>query len=172
MNEQPKEIVPPETGHVTLPTGNPDGVLAKVTLVSEGLNPLPDTTTETPCAPEVGLSEITGARLVTCIDAEAESVGPGSCTVTPYKPGATLAMTNDAVKVLLPKLRVHGCGEFITTLGVTNEHVPAAVENPVPVTVMVVPGGPEVGLKEIVGGRTSNGTEAESPPGLALAVTV
>lgn len=137
---------------------------------SAGAKPLPETVTIVPTGPEEGFRVIVGTGAVTKIDAEAERVGK-SCTVTEYKPGATLAITNEAVRVLKVAIFVHDV-VIIAGLGVTNEQLAAALAKPVPVTVTVVPGGPEMGLKEIVGGRTWNATEAESPPGLAVAVTV
>ena len=72
MNEQPV-IAPLETVQVAPLAPKPPGVFESVTIVSEGLNPLPDTTTVTPRGPEVGLSEIDAVLGVTVNVAEAKS---------------------------------------------------------------------------------------------------
>jgi hypothetical protein len=70
VNEQ-LVIVPLDSRQVPL-APNPVGVLDRVTNVSDGLNPLPETTTVTPGGPETGLMEM-DAVLVTWNEVEAES---------------------------------------------------------------------------------------------------
>ena len=72
VNVQPGPIEPLETEQTRPAAPKPVGVFESVTDVSEGLNPLPETTTETPSGPELGLSEIT-AVLTTVNVAEAKS---------------------------------------------------------------------------------------------------
>jgi hypothetical protein len=71
----PTEIVPLETGQVTPLEPKPVGKLPNITSVSEGLKPLPDTTTVTPRGPDVGVREIVGGGVedVTVKIAETES---------------------------------------------------------------------------------------------------
>jgi hypothetical protein len=69
-------MVPLETGQVTTLELKPLGKLPNVTNVSEGLKPLPDTTTVTPREPEGALSEIV-AVFATVNDVETKSeTGP------------------------------------------------------------------------------------------------
>ena len=80
VNEQPV-IEPLETVHVAPLAPKPVGVFESVTIVSEGLNPPPDTTTETPRGPEVGLSEICAVlATVNVAEAESEAVLPVAMT--------------------------------------------------------------------------------------------
>ena len=60
VNEQPGAIEPLEIVQVTPSAPKPVGEFESVTNVSDGSKPLPDTETEMPGGPVVGINEIAG----------------------------------------------------------------------------------------------------------------
>jgi hypothetical protein len=77
----PIEIVPLETGQLAPFAPNPVGVFESVTMVSEGLKLVPDTTTVAPSAPEVGLSAIVAVLVtVNVADTKSEAALPVAVT--------------------------------------------------------------------------------------------
>jgi hypothetical protein len=112
-NEQPEEIVPLETVHVVGLVIRPDGAFVSVTDVSEGLKPLPDTTTVTPGGPEVGLSVIAAGGTVKVAWAESR-VLPVSTTV--YVPGFSVLATVIEAEVIFPSDMLHESAEKCSVL--------------------------------------------------------
>jgi hypothetical protein len=158
-------MVPLETGQVTT-LAKLVGVYESATDVSEGLNPLPDTTTVTPGGPDVGVSEIVGAGLVVTVNvACATSPIEKPVTWMKYEPGATLPTVNvkgDNTPLLrnvhapgVPDAITAGVGLEIWEQGATK--LPASgTAKPLPDTVTTVPTGPDDGVTVIVGPVTVN----------------
>ena len=137
---------------------------------SAGANPLPVTVTTVPTAPEVGLSMIVGAEAVTVNLASA--IWPVTAPVISmsYVPVGTLPTVNVKGDSTPVPENVHAAGA-VTTPGVGLEicgqgakKAPASAESkPLPLTVTMVPTGPNVGLSVIEGPVTVSVAWATSP---------
>ena len=134
--------------------GNGILVTEQATEASAGLNPPPLIVTPVPTGPELGLRMIEGEEVVTRKVAVAESpVLP--VTLIVWTPCAALLETVKAAEVK-PPLEEIVHEESVTTSGrgvlVIGTQEPASLGlNPLPVTVTVVPAGPELLLRAIVG---------------------
>ena len=132
-----------------LPINVPPVLIDSVT-VTPGLNPVPDTTVESPVGPWLGVSVTAGVVTVNVASAVSDGTVPTSepLAVIVYAAEAPLTATVAHVNVpsdatVAPQLPVNVPPGLIDSVTVT----PGL--KPVPATVVEIPGGPCVGVRVI-----------------------
>jgi len=140
-----------------------------VVTVAPRVNPVPDTPTDTPLGPCVGVSVITG--VVTVNDAVALSKLPSDpVAVTVYVTADPLTANVQLLNVPVP-VAVHELADpIVPPVVIVNVIVTSGV-NPLPDAVTVTPLSPCVGVSANVGTVTVNVPVAASPP-TSVTVTV
>jgi hypothetical protein len=142
-----------------------------VVTVLAGVNPVPDTPTDTPLGPWVKVRVILG--VVTVKGAVARSAPPSEpVAVTVYVAVAPLTVNVHPLSVPVP-LAVQALAEPIVPPALIEKVTVTLGVNPVPVAVTVTPVGPCVGTNVMAGTVTRNDAVALSaPPSDPVAVTV